>query len=183
MAEIARDQRKQVGRLLVRIAPDGEVAAGRLRVARAFEIAVGQKHRRLGSIRLDPHAIGREHVGAIEKIGDAAKALRLALRAIGRARAIKPHELGVGRRIEARLDRERECASGRPAQQKARRLRFEIAPRRAARHPVGRRRTRVHRHRARAPRLPGQPDWGASRGSRQRASHGCRATRQARRGR
>ena len=110
----------------MRITPDREVAAGRLRVARAFKIAVGQKHRRFRSIRLDPHAIGREHVGAIEEIGYAAKAFRLALRAIGRARAIKPHELGVGRRIQARLDRERECPSGRSAQQKARRLCFEL---------------------------------------------------------
>ncbi len=99
---------------------------GVVRFARGFEIAVRQKHRRLGPIRLDPHAIGREHVGAIEKISDAAKSLRLALRAIGGARAIEAHELGVGRRIEARLDRERECASGRSAQQKARRLRLEI---------------------------------------------------------
>ena len=109
----------------MRIAPDGEMAAGRLRFASRFEIAVGQKHRRLGPVCLDPHAIGREHVGAIEKISDAAKALGLALGAIGRARAIEPHELGVGGRIEARLDRERECPSRRPAQQKARGLGLE----------------------------------------------------------
>ena len=41
MAKIAGDQRKQIARLLVRIAPDCEVAAGRVRFASGFEIAVG----------------------------------------------------------------------------------------------------------------------------------------------
>ena len=81
--QIARDQREQVAWLLVRIAPDGEVAARDVRFARGFEIAVGEQHRRLGPIRFQPHAIGREHVRPIEKIGDAAKPLRLALGAIG----------------------------------------------------------------------------------------------------
>src|SRR5580698_1497761 len=106
MAEIAGDQRKQIGRLLVGIAPDREVTAGRSRFA--------------------PHTVGRKHVRPVEEIGDAAKALRLALRAIGGARAIEAHELGVGRRIEARLDRERERASGWPSQHEARRARFEL---------------------------------------------------------
>ena len=125
MAEIASDQRKQVGGLLVWIAPDREVAAGRIRFARGFQIAVGEQHRRFGPIRLEPHAIDREHVGPIEEIGDAAKSLRLALRAIGGARAIEAHELGVGRRIEARLDRQRERAPRRPSQQEPRRTRLE----------------------------------------------------------
>ena len=67
----------------MRIAPYGEVAAGDVRFARGFEIAVGEQHRRLGPVRLEPHTIGRENVGAIEEIGYAAKPFRLALGAIG----------------------------------------------------------------------------------------------------
>ena len=126
MAEIAGDQREQVARLLVRIAPDCVVASGNVRVARAFEIAVGEQDRRLGAIRLEPHAIGREHVRPVEEIGDAAEPLGLALRAIGRAGAIEAHQLGVGRRIEAGLDLELERALGRPGKQKLRRARLEI---------------------------------------------------------
>ena len=126
VAEIAGDQREQIARLLVRIAPDCEVASRRLRVARAFEIAVREQHRRLGAIRLQAHAIGREHVGPVEEIGDAAEALGLALRAIGRAGAKEAHQLGVGRRIEARLDLELEGALGRPRKQKLRLAGLEI---------------------------------------------------------
>ena len=98
----------------------------RLRFARGFEIAVGEQHRRLGPVGLEPHAIGRQHVGTIEEIGDAAKPLRLALRAIGRARAIEAHQLGVGRRIEPGLDRERERPLGGFGSTNSRRARFEI---------------------------------------------------------
>ena len=126
VAEIAGDQREQIARLLVRIAPDCEVASRRLRVACAFEIAVREQNRRLGAIRLQAHAIGREHVRPVEEIGDAAEPLGLALRAIGRAGAKEAHELGVGRRIEARLDLELERALGRAAKQELRFARLEI---------------------------------------------------------
>ena len=84
MAEIAGDQRKQVARLLVRIAPDCEVAAGCLRFARGFKrLPLDKSTGSFCPIRFEAHAIGREHVRAVEKIGDAAKPLRLALSAIG----------------------------------------------------------------------------------------------------
>ena len=57
MAEIAGDQREQVARLRIRIAPNGEMPAGRRRVSGAFEIAVGEQNRRLGAIRFEPHPI------------------------------------------------------------------------------------------------------------------------------
>ena len=58
IAEIAGDQCEEVAWLLVRIAPDGVVAAGYIGLARGFEIAVGEQDRRLGPIRLEPHPIG-----------------------------------------------------------------------------------------------------------------------------
>ena len=110
----------------MRIAPYGELAAGGVRFARGFEIAVGEQHRRLGPVRLEAHTIRRENVGAIEKIGNAAKPLGLALGAIGRARAIEADELGVGPRIETGLDRELEGTLWRLRQHKLRRVDFEI---------------------------------------------------------
>ena len=50
----------------------------------------------------------RQHVRPVEEIGDAAEALGLALRAVDAARPVKPGELGVGRRIDQRLDLQRE---------------------------------------------------------------------------
>ena len=126
MAEIAGDQREQVARLLVRIAPNGVVAAGKVGLAHAFEIAIGEQDRRLGPIRLEPHPIGRKHVRPVEEIGNAPEALGLALRAIGRTGAIETHQLGVGGRIEAGLELELERALGRPRKQKLRRARLEI---------------------------------------------------------
>ena len=119
VGEIAGDDGEEVAGLLERIAPDREVPA-RPRLARRFEIAVGEQHRRFGLVRLEPHAIGREHVGPIEEIGDAAEAFGLALRAIGRARAIEPHQLGVGGRIEPRLDAQRERPARRVGEREAR---------------------------------------------------------------
>ena len=47
------------------------------------EVAVGQQHRRFGFVGLDARGVDRHHVGPVREIGDAAKAFRLALRAIG----------------------------------------------------------------------------------------------------
>ena len=162
VAEIAGDEREQVARLLVRIAPDCVVASGDVGVARAFEIAVGEQNRRLGAIRLQTHAIGREHVRPVEEIGDAAEPLGLALRAIGGAGAKEPHELGVGRRIEARLDLELEWALRRPRKQELRRARLEIGAveRRAVQ--FGGNERPVRRRRAPARRRLGLRDSGRS---------------------
>ena len=103
MGEIAGHQREEIAGLLERIAPDRPVAAA-FGLADALEIAVGEQHRRLGLVRLEAHPVGRENVRPVEKIRDAAKALGLALRAIGRAGAIKTHQLGVAGRIEPRFD-------------------------------------------------------------------------------
>ena len=81
-AEIAGDQREQIGRLGEGIVPDREVARRAGDVAGLDQIAVRQQHRRLGLVGLDPRREDRQHVGPVEEIGDAAKAFRLALGAV-----------------------------------------------------------------------------------------------------
>ena len=81
--------------------PPGKIAA-------VDQIAVRQQHRRFGFVGFDARGVDRHHVGPVGKVGDAAEAFRLALRAIGAARAVEPGELGVGGRVDQRLDLERE---------------------------------------------------------------------------
>ena len=91
----------------MRVVPDREMpAAGQ--VAALDQVAVGEQHRRFGFVGLDARRVDRHHVGPVGKIGDAAKTLGFALRAIGAARAIKAGKLGVGRRVDQRFDFERE---------------------------------------------------------------------------
>jgi hypothetical protein len=78
------------------------------KVAGGGEIAVGEQHRRLTFVGLDPRGVDRHDVGPVREIGDAAEAFRLALGAIGVAGAVEAHELGVGGRVDDGLDRERE---------------------------------------------------------------------------
>ena len=92
-AELAADQREQIAGLLERIVPHGEMPVGARHVASRDEIAVGEQHRRLGFVGLDARGVDRHHVRPVEEIGDAAEALGLALRAIGGAGAIEPHQL------------------------------------------------------------------------------------------
>ena len=104
-AEIAGDQREQIGRLRERIVPDGVVpAAGK--VAALDRVAVGKQQRRFAAQRLDADRVDRENVRAVEEIGDAAKAFGLALRAIDAARAVEPHQRLVVRRRDLGLDRQ-----------------------------------------------------------------------------
>ena len=112
--EIAADQREQIGRLWVRIVPDREMpAAGE--IAAVDQVAVRQQHRSFVFVGLDARGVDRHHVGPVGEIGDAAEAFGLALRAVGAARAVKPGELGIGGRIDQRLDFQRERARSAPA--------------------------------------------------------------------
>ena len=77
---------------------------GARHVALRNQIAVGQQHRRLAFVGFDARGVDRHHVRPVEEIGDAAETLGFALRAIGGAGAVKPHELGVARRIDDGLD-------------------------------------------------------------------------------
>ncbi len=100
--EIAADQREQIRRLGMGIMPDGEVPVGARHVAGGHGIAVGEQHRRLLARGFDAHGVNGEHIGTVEKIGDTARAFRLALGAVGAARAVKAGERGVGLRIAHR---------------------------------------------------------------------------------
>ena len=110
--EIACDEGEEVTGLLERIAPDREMSP-RTRLARGFQVAVGEQDGRFGLVGLEPHAIDREHVGPIEEIGDAAEPFGLALRAIGRPGAVEPHQLGVGGGVQPGFDPQRERTPGR----------------------------------------------------------------------
>ena len=116
--EFAGDDGEEIAGLLERIAPDRPVAAA-FALAGGFEIAVGEQHRRLRLVGLEPHAVGREHVGPVGKVSDAPEAFGLALRAIGRAGAVEPHQLGVGGGIETRLEAQRERPARRVGQREA----------------------------------------------------------------
>ena len=77
-------------------------------IAALDEIAVREQHRRLAFVRFDARRVDRHHVRPVEKIGDAAKTLRLALRAIGRAGPVEAHESGIRCGIDGGLDLELE---------------------------------------------------------------------------
>ncbi len=74
----------------------------------AIEIAVGEQHRRFVFVGFDAGGVDRHHVRPVEEVGDAAKTLGLALRAIGVAGAVKPHELGIAGWIDDGFDVELE---------------------------------------------------------------------------
>ena len=177
--EIAGDEREQIAGLLERIAPDRRNGARFSPSPVASRLPLASSTGASALVGLEPHAIGREHVGPVGKIGDAAEALGLALRAIGRARAIEPHQLGVGGGIEPRLDPQREGPARRIGQRETAaaslRKRSRQAPRRRARP----RRVATRRRRAPARRRRAPADAGAGRASRRPWSRGdqakCRA--------
>ena len=106
-AERAADHREQIGRLRKRIVPDREMPAVR-QIAAFDQIAVGEQYRRLRLVGFDAGRVDRHHVRPVREIGDAAEAFRLALRAIGAARPVQPHQLGIGGGIDNGLDRKLE---------------------------------------------------------------------------
>jgi hypothetical protein len=93
--------------------PNGEVPAGAGGVAVSHGIAIREQHGGRGFIRLDAHGVDREHIGAVDEIGDAAEALRLALRAVGAARTVEAGKGGVRLRVAERDDLEGEGLRGR----------------------------------------------------------------------
>src|ERR1700733_15060060 len=82
-AEPSADQSKQVAGLRERIVPRSEMTCRAGDLARCDQIAIGEQDWGIGLLSFDPRGVDRHHVGTIRKIGDAAKALGLALGAIG----------------------------------------------------------------------------------------------------
>src|SRR5712671_1154069 len=98
--KFAADEGKQIGRFREGIVPDREMAIGVCDRARGDQIAVGEQHRGVSDIGFDAGGVDGHYVRPIREIGDAAKALGLALGAIGRARAIETAEVSVCRRVD-----------------------------------------------------------------------------------
>src|SRR5690606_10943038 len=106
-AEIAGHQREEIGWLGKWIMPFGVVPAIRKGTGASW-IAVGKQQRGLAQRGLDPDRIERKHIWTIEEVGDAAKPLRLALRAVIAPAPVEARQCLVGGRIEFGLDPEGE---------------------------------------------------------------------------
>ena len=91
--QIAGHQGEQVAGFGERVLPSHGAAA--VRRALGNQVAVGEQHRMALGVRGDGGGVAREHVRAIRVVGDLAKALRLALRAIHAARLVEALQGGV----------------------------------------------------------------------------------------
>ncbi len=111
--ERAAHQREEVAGLGEGIVPDGEVPVGSGDVARSDRIAVRQEHRRLAPLRFEAGGEDGENVGTVEEIGNAAEALRLALRGVDAVGAVEAHQRAVGRGVHLGDDFQLEGRGGR----------------------------------------------------------------------
>jgi len=93
--EIARDQREQIARLGVRIAPAG-IMPPAVEIARFDQRPVGEQHRKPAFVRAQQHLVDRHIVGPVDERDDAAKAFGLALGTQHAVRGEQAHQLGVG---------------------------------------------------------------------------------------
>ena len=96
--QLAGHQRKQIRGFAVRVYPLGKVAAHIFRprqIACFHQVAVGQQHRVLGLVRAQRHGVAGHHVGAVQKISNAAKAFCLTLREKRVLADVQAHQLGV----------------------------------------------------------------------------------------
>ena len=92
--QLTGHQGEQVARLFVRINPLGKVAAV-FQVALFDQVAIGEQHRVLGLVGAQRDGVAGHHIRAVQEVGDAAKALGLAL---GEKRAladVQARQLGV----------------------------------------------------------------------------------------
>ncbi|MNB96576.1 hypothetical protein D3C75_437780 [compost metagenome] len=99
--EIAGHQGKQVARLGEGILPLHEVATA-VQLAAVDLVAVGEQIRVFGLVGGDPGAVAGQNVGAVQVIGDAAKALSFTLGAVGIAGLVEPLQRRVGGGIQIR---------------------------------------------------------------------------------
>ncbi len=87
--QIACNQGKQIRRFRPRVVPFGPACAC------AGRVSVGEQH---GQVAFDAHCEHGHHIRAVRVVGDFAKPLGLALRAVHAVRHIQPLKGGVGRR-------------------------------------------------------------------------------------
>src|SRR5215203_1480340 len=127
--EAAADHRKEIGRLRKRVVPDRVVPIGPADHAGFDGIAVSEQDGRFLARRFDARGVHGEDIGTVEEICDAAKAFGLALRAVRPARSVQPHQLRVGRRIDLRLERQREGSPGRGRDDQSLRRRGKVSGR------------------------------------------------------
>ncbi len=106
--QVAADEREQVAGLGVRVVPHGVVPLAAVERAALLQVAVGEQDGRRVRIGVDAHGVGGEHVGAVEEIGDAAEALRLALARVDVVAAVDALQRLVGLRIDEGGDLQRE---------------------------------------------------------------------------
>ena len=98
----------------MRVAPNRVVAPSPVERSPFHRIAIGKQHRHLVAIGFHAHRVGREHIGAIEEIGDAAETLGFALRAVDVPGKIEAGERFVGVRIAVGGNFECEGTLGKP---------------------------------------------------------------------
>ena len=106
--QLAGDQREQIARLLERVFPPREMAAvGRSPSSTRlpFDSSTGY----VGLVGAQRDRVGRHHVRAVEEVGDAAKALGLALREEVAARHVEARQRGVRGRIADAGERQLEA--------------------------------------------------------------------------
>ena len=105
--EVGGDEGEQVARLRERVVPLGEVAAV-VELALFEQVAVAQQHRVGRLVGAQRDGVDRHHVGPVEEVGDAAKALGLALREEAAAAHVQARQRGVLVRRAGVADVERE---------------------------------------------------------------------------
>ncbi len=92
----------------MRVVPHGVMALAAVERAALLQVAVGEQDGRCVRVGVDAHRVGGEHVGAVEEVGDAAEALRLALARVDVVAAIDALQRLVGIRVDEGGDLERE---------------------------------------------------------------------------
>ena len=103
-AEIAADDGEEITGLGMRIVPDSVMAPCARNSSRFDRIAVAEQQRRFRAIGLDPRPVDGHHIRPVQKVADAPETIGLALRAIDAVRPVEPHQFGIGRRVDDRLD-------------------------------------------------------------------------------
>jgi hypothetical protein len=84
-----RHHGEQVAGLGERVVPLGKVLAVR-KLTLFQQIAVGQQHREALLVGAQQHVVDGHHIRPVQEVGDAAKALGLALREETAARGVEP---------------------------------------------------------------------------------------------